>query len=91
MALRVLVGIDAKVAELAALAAKRNVDVQAQRNVGVRLALERLGNLSDFLAAPQRVRGIIRDKVAADFGGGGGVCCHRVQSIMLRRLSTISA
>ena len=64
----VLVGVDAEVAELAALAAKGDVQVKAQAGVLFRRGIEGIKGGGDMLGGPGGERGIIGDEVAAYFG-----------------------
>ncbi len=70
----VLVGVDAEVAELAALAAERNVQVQPQRHFG-RRRMQGLVHVGQRLGRPLRKRRIVGDEIAANFGLGG-FCGH---------------
>src|SRR5262245_28841464 len=67
--LGVLVGVDAKVAELAPLATKGNVQVEPQRMARVRgRRIERRAKLGQEIPLPLRKRRIVGDEIAADFG-----------------------
>ncbi len=67
--LGVLVGVHPEVAEVAALAAERDVQVHAERHTGPRRGLQgRQGVAFDRLGRPDRKRRVGRDKVAADVG-----------------------
>ena len=67
--LRVLVGVDAEVAEVAALAAERDVEVQTERDVGRRRRGERGPGVGGHgVGRPDRERRVIGDEVAADLG-----------------------
>ena len=72
---RVLVRVDPEVAEVAALAAERNVEVQAERDIRRRRGERRVGRLVHRLRRPDRERRIVGDEIAADFRFGRG--CRR--------------
>ena len=79
---RVLVRVNPEVAEMAALAAERDVEVQAERDVRRRRGKGRVGSLVHRLRRPDRKRRIVGDEVAADlrFGrrsGCRGYIAHR--------------
>ena len=59
----VLVGIDAEVAEVAALPAERDVQVEAQLGARRRRPAQGGGHLGHPLRLPERERGVIRDEV----------------------------
>ncbi len=74
---RVLVGVDPEVAEVAPLAAERNVQVHAERHVGRRRRRERRHRVGgDGVVRPDGERRIGGDEVAADLGrlGDGRAC-----------------
>ncbi len=81
----VLVGVDPEVAELAALAAERDVQVEAEVGLRLRRCGQRPLRLRQLLLAPERERGIVGDEDAAHSGiaaleaGGGGLgrAAHR--------------
>ena len=68
--LRVLVRVDAEVAEVAPLAAEGDVQVQAERHRRRSRVERRLGLVADRVRRPDRERGIVSDEVAADFAAG---------------------
>ena len=78
--LRVLVGIDAEIAEMTPLPAERDVQIEPERRRGVRRRLQRRLRVAlDGLGGPHRKRRIGRDEIAADFGlcqPGRGFICH---------------
>jgi hypothetical protein len=63
----VLLRVDAEIAELAALAAERNVQIHPQRNRAVGLAIEGGMDLRRELRPPLGERGVVGNEVAADF------------------------
>ena len=66
---RVLVGVDAEVAEVAALPAERDVQVEAERHACAGGRCQRRPRVGgDRLRRPHRERRVIRDEVAADLG-----------------------
>ena len=68
--LGVLVRVDAEVAEMAALPAERDVQVQPQRHPAGAASQRREGVARDGLAGPDRKRRVVGDEIAADFGLG---------------------
>src|SRR5260221_6509262 len=66
--IRVLIGVHAEIAELAPLAAKRNVQVQPQRRARLRRRVQCLQRRRHVIRRPDGKRRIIRDKVTADLG-----------------------
>ena len=68
----VLVDVDAEVAELAALAAERYVQVEAEVGKGLRLrrGVEKGTRRGDVALVPERVRRVVGDEDAADLGVG---------------------
>ena len=62
------VGVDLVVAEMAALAAEGNVQVDAERRAPIRRALEGGREVSDQLRLPERKRWIVGDEVVSDAG-----------------------
>ena len=65
----VLVGVDAEIAEVAALAAEGNVQVEAQRQAGRGRCRERRPSRGgDGLLRPDGERRVVGDEVAADLG-----------------------
>ena len=72
--LRVLVGVDAEIAEVAALPAEGDVQVKAKGPAGVAGRVEGVPGLTDGRRAPNGKRRIVRDEIAAD--AGVIVCGH---------------
>jgi hypothetical protein len=64
----VLVCVDLEVTKLAPLAAKRNVDVQAERLLGTRMLIESLDRVRGVFRFPLRKRRIVGDEIITDFG-----------------------
>src|SRR5262249_31576106 len=63
--LSILVGVDAKITELAALAAERDVQIQPQRSAGLRRSLQGGHRLRQVLWLPRGERRIVGDEVIA--------------------------
>ena len=64
--LRILVGINLEITEMATLAAKRNVNIDAEGCIGLRRPLDRGKNLAGELRFPERIGRIIGDEIIAD-------------------------
>src|SRR5262249_30798708 len=63
-----LVGVDAEVAEFAALAAKRNVQVQAQRRAGLRRVIQDGVGVGQKLWLPGGEGRVVGDEVITEAG-----------------------
>ena len=68
--LAVFVRVNAEVAELAALAAEGDVEIEAELGVGSRWVSECAVCLRDVLFTPKRIGRIVGNKDAADLGFG---------------------
>src|SRR5687767_3744744 len=60
----ILAGIDLEVAEMAALPAERDVDVDPQRGIPARRAIERVIGFPNVLGVPKGIRRIVGNEVA---------------------------
>ena len=68
----VLAGVDLEVTEVAALAAERDVDVDAQRRAGPRRAVQGLVRLRHLVLVPERIGRVVGDEIIAR----GGLFTH---------------
>ena len=90
---RVLVGVDLEVAEVAALAAEGQVDVEAERGAGLRAAAQAALERPDLCGRPEGEGRVVRDEVVADGRrrGGLGLSAHAALLSRLPGRSSTSA